>query len=88
MKTPVNIVAAGNTHNPCLLLLKRKGYQLQAEESGGQVLWTAGKDDNTYLAYSPPELLGIVILGESLGNEWNQQQPNLISDILGEASEG
>lgn len=87
MPTPVNIVAAGNTYNPCLLLLQGKGYQLQAEESGERVLWMARKDDNSFLAYSPPELLGLVILGESFGAEWNRQQPNLLGEVLEQASE-
>jgi hypothetical protein len=87
MPPAVNIVAAGNTYNPCLLLLQRKGYQLYAEESGERLLWMASKDDSSFLAYSPPELLGVVVLGEIFGQEWNQQKPNLLGEVLENASE-
>jgi hypothetical protein len=83
----VNLVAAGNTYNPSLLLLQQKGYQLQAEESGKGVLWTAFMGEDSFLAYSPPELLGIVVLWESFGQDWNQQEPNLLGDLLGSDSE-
>ena len=82
-----NLVAAGNTYNPSLLLLRQKGYQLQAEESGEKVFWRAFKGEDSFLAYSPPELLGIVMLWETFGRDWNQQEPNLLGDLLGSASE-
>ena len=87
MEAPVSLVAAGNTYNPCLLLLQGKGYQLRAEESGERVLWMASKEGHSFLAYSPPELLGIVVLWENLGSGWNQQHPNLIGEILDQASD-
>lgn len=87
MTTPITIIAAGNTYNSCLLILRSKGYELHAEESDERLTWMASKDGNSFLAYSPPELLGIVTLGESLGNDWNQQQPNLLGEVLENASE-
>ena len=36
------------------------------------------------MAYSGPELLGLVDLWEHLGENWNQQKP----DILGELYDG
>ena len=85
----MNLVAAGNTYNPALIVLRQKGYQLQAEDddAGKRVLWMASKGEDSFLAYSPPELLGIVVLGESLGRDWNQQEPNLLGDLLGADSE-
>ena len=81
MTEPVSIVAAGNTYNSCLLLLRSKGYQLGAEESGKGMIWTASGGNCHFVAYSPPELLGIVVMWENFGNEWNQQHPNLIGEI-------
>ena len=75
------MIAAGNTYNPCLLILRTKGYELSAEESGERLLWNASKNDNSFTGFSPPELLGIVVLWENFGNEWNQQQPDLIGEI-------
>ena len=34
------------------------------------------------LAYSGPELLGLVVLWEHLGSNWNQQQPDIYSELL------
>lgn len=82
-----SIVAAGNTYNPCLLILRGKGYELSAEESGERLLWNAKKDSHSFMGYSPPELLGIVVLWESYGTNWNQQRPDLIGEITENASE-
>jgi len=82
-----NLVAAGNTYNPCLLLLRDKGYQLSAEESGERLLWNARKGDHAFMAYSPPELLGIVVLWESFGEDWNKQYPNLIGELCEHAAD-
>lgn len=77
----VRIAPAGNTYNPCLQILKNKGYHLWAEETSEQVLWNAEKDDTAYMGYSPPELLGIVVLGETFGADWNRQEPDLLDEI-------
>lgn len=78
-----NLVAAGNTYNPSLIVLRTKGYHLWIDEDGERNLWNASREGNKFMAYSPPELLGIVSLWEALGDDWNQQKP----DILGELSD-
>jgi hypothetical protein len=83
----MNLFAAGNTYNPSLIVLKRKGYQLWAKEYNGGVLWMASKDQDSFSADSPPELLGLVVLAETLGDAWNQQEPNLLGELLDSASE-
>lgn len=62
-----SLVASGNTYNPCLIVLRNKGYDLWLEKGENGSLWCAKKGGQSYLAYSPPELLGLVVLWESLG---------------------
>jgi hypothetical protein len=87
--TPMGLAAFGNTYNPSLLVLKEKGYQLRAETTtdGEHTLWTASKGEDSFLGYSPPELLGVVVLWETLGPNWNQQKPNLLGELLDLATE-
>jgi hypothetical protein len=76
-----SLVAAGNTYNPSLLVLKEKGYDLEREEEGDTVLWRAIKGDCSFTGYSPPELLGIVSLWEAFGETWNRQLPDLLTEL-------
>ena len=82
------ISAAGNTYNPCLLVLRSKGYELWAEETEDhRMIWNARMGSHSLSGYSPPELLGIVALWEAFGAEWNRQQPNVLREITEKASE-
>jgi len=85
METKVNssLVASGNTYNPSLIVLRDKGYDLWLERGEEGSLWCARKGDQSFLAFSGPELLGLVVLWEHLGENWNQQEP----DIYGELTE-
>ena len=47
------------------------------------MLWCAKKSARGFMAYSGPERLGLVVLWEHLGEDWNQQKP----DILGEVTD-
>jgi hypothetical protein len=76
-----SLIAAGNTYNACLFVLVHKGYQLSVEEIGEGLLWNARRGDNTFSAYSPPELLGLVAMWESRGADWNKQVPDIIADL-------
>jgi hypothetical protein len=75
-----SLVAAGNTYNPCLIVLRQKGYALSVDAGNDAVLWSAKKGSHQFTGYSPPELLGLVVMWEHLSKDWNQQTP----DILGE----
>ena len=86
MPQQTSLAASGNTYNPCLLMLKSKGYCLWAEESGERLLWNASKGCHSFMAYSPPELLGIVSLWEAFADNWNQQEPDLVVDLTKQAS--
>ncbi|HET6883341.1 MAG TPA: hypothetical protein VFI31_24540 [Pirellulales bacterium] len=82
-QTETSLVASGNTYNPSLIVLRNKGYDLWLEKAENGSLWCAKKGEQSFLAYSGPELLGLVTLREALGENWNQQQP----DVLGELYE-
>lgn len=80
--TSLSIVAAGNTYNSCLLILRSKGFRVWAEEGIETLLWNAEKKGCTLLAYSPPELLGMATLWETYGENWNQQEPDCLGEIM------
>ena len=84
MKPRFSLVAAGNTTNPSLMVLRSKGYELRIEqEQDGQTSYVATKKGREFLAYSAPELLGLVALWENLGDDWNRQKPDLLGELLG-----
>ena len=78
-----SLVAAGNTYNPSLIVLQKKGYELWLERGAEDgTLWHARKGDQSFLAYTGPELLGLVVLWEELGQNWNQQVPDIYGDLV------
>ena len=85
METSVHssLVASGNTYNPSLIVLRDKGYDLwleKAEDESSQ--WCARKGERRFLAYSGPELLGLVVLREHLGENWNVQNPDIYGELI------
>jgi hypothetical protein len=77
-----SLVASGNTYNPSLIVLRDKGYELWLEKGGDGSLWCAKKGERSFLAYSGPELLGLVVLWEHLGEGWNQQTPDIYGELV------
>jgi hypothetical protein len=77
-----SLVASGNTYNPCLIVLRNKGYELWLEKGENGSLWCARKGEQSFLAYTAPELLGLVVLREHVGDAWNQQQPDIYRDLV------
>jgi hypothetical protein len=86
-ESPMSLVTAGNTYNPSLLVLRRKGYDLWLEKGGNSNLWCARKGKQSLMAYTGPELLGLVILAEELGTNWNQQKPDILEELLAKMEE-
>lgn len=76
-----SLVASGNTYNPSLIVLRQKGYKLWLEKSDTETFWCAKKGKQSFLAYTGPELLGLVVLWEQLGENWNQQTPDIYSEL-------
>jgi hypothetical protein len=77
-----SLVASGNTYNPSLIVLRDKGYDLWLETGDNGSLWCAKKGQHRFLAYSGPELLGLVVLWEHLGEAWNQQTPDIYGELV------
>ena len=77
-----SLVASGNTYNPSLIVLRDKGYDLRLENGDNGTLWCAQKAQHRFLAYSGPELLGLVVLWEYLGETWNQQSPDIYGELI------
>ncbi len=76
-----SLVASGNANNPCLIVLRQKGYDLWLEQGDNSSIWCAMKDSQQFTAYSGPELLGLVALWEHFGASWNRQQPDIYSEL-------
>ncbi len=76
------LVASGSTYNPSLIVLRNKGYELWLECGDKGSFFCAKKGDQSFLAYSGPELLGLVTLWEHFGENWNQQEPNIYNELL------
>lgn len=80
------VSAAGNTDNPCLLILRDAGYDLWLEprEQASQLgpLWCASKNDVHFMGHSGAELLGIVTLWEHFGPDWNRQNPSVLDELF------
>jgi len=81
--TRTSIVASGNTYNPSLIALREKGYDVWLEcGDEDRSLWCARRDDHDFLAYSGPELLGLVTLWEHFGDDWNRQVPDVYGELI------
>jgi hypothetical protein len=68
----MKLAAAGNTLIPAFLTLKEMGYQVTRRTTGTDQaeIWIAAKDGNEFTADNPLELLGLVTMGETRGEEW------------------
>jgi hypothetical protein len=82
-----SLVASGNTYNASLILLRSKGHELWLEKAENGSLWCARKDGHHFMAYSGPELLGLVTLWEGLGEDSIQQQPDILSELFEQMKE-
>jgi hypothetical protein len=88
----VRIRIAGNTENPALLALRARGYRVWLEytqEDDPTHPWhpampdyQAESADGYFSATTPVELLGLVALWETRGDDWRSRPDE--PDILGE----
>lgn len=62
---------AGNTQSPALMVLRIRGYRLrESYNEQGEGFYSAFKDTNEFVAFSPEALLGIVSIWETFGEDW------------------
>lgn len=77
----MRLASAGNVEVPAYLALLEKGYQVSWDDGDDQQFWFAAKDGHEFIGDGPLELLGLVALYETRGENWpatNQQ----IDDFL------
>jgi hypothetical protein len=72
------------THNPALILLKEKGYELSiiSEEASHSCVYVAVAAGRRFAADSGAELLGLVTIWEHFGEDWNRQEPDIMDEII------
>ncbi len=74
------------THNPALLILKEKGYQLEIilDEEGDGSTFVATGPGRRFAANGGAELLGLVTVWEHFGIQWSQREPDLMNELIQE----
>jgi hypothetical protein len=70
------------THNPALLVLREKGYELAIipDKNGGASTFVATAPGRRFSANGGAELLGLVTTREHFGEDWNRQVPDVMDD--------
>jgi hypothetical protein len=71
----IQIRIAGNTIAPCFAVIKQKGYIIETyvnEDSNGEYsyTWNAVKESHRFSATCPVELLGLISMWETRGDDW------------------
>jgi hypothetical protein len=83
-----SIRIAGNTDLPALLVLRAKGYRLWLEytkiDDSYRPDYQAEKNGYYFSAASPVELLGLIALWESRGDNWRVQpgEPDIQDELM------
>ena len=93
----LGIRIAGNTNLPALLALKAKGYKLKLEYTKTDDKndlwypylpdWQAEKGGCVFSATTPVELLGLVAMWETRGDDWQtcKEEANLYDELISSA---
>jgi hypothetical protein len=66
----MEMVAAGNTMVPAYLVLAAKGYEVSIVSGQASFWWTAQKGEDSFSAKNPLELLGLIAVAETRGEDW------------------
>ncbi len=78
MEIIFNLASAGNTSNPCLFILQKKGYKLKLLNlESERCLYIGFKEGRQFVGDSAEELLGLVTLWEHFGDDWRAKAANL-----------
>lgn len=84
MSPKIRIAHAGNVLVPAYLALKQKGFNVRWERSyinPEQETWYAEDETREFIAEDPVALLGLVLMHEVRGDDWNANDLE-ISDFL------
>jgi hypothetical protein len=77
MTNAFQLTEAGNTWNPALETLHRRGYRLWVElddaDDEAATVRCAQKDSHRFNAFGPVALLGLVALWEQFGDDWGDR---------------
>ncbi len=81
-----------NVYNTCLVILKRRGYQLRCELPDEN--WIAEKDGFKFFANNPIELIGLVGIYDEIKPAsdieywWKLDDPDLFSELCPDSYNG
>ncbi len=73
----MHLAAAGNTVIPAIQVLKKLGYTVSTTWEGGNQLFVAGRDNNTFIGGDPVMVLGLIKLYEVKGENWRVSDAEL-----------
>ena len=88
MSKPTLIDRGNATNNPCLLLLRSKGYDVRVNcyrykrDNSVECLYFASKEGVSFSGLSGAEVLGLATLWEAFGEDWNRQEPDVIDEVI------
>jgi hypothetical protein len=72
--------------NAAMKVLKKRNYRIYADYIQHQpILWCASSGEVELGGTTPQEVLGLVRLWETFGDDWCQQEPDLYSEIMDQA---
>jgi hypothetical protein len=72
------------THNPALIILREKGYELLIipdKDEGGST-YVAKASGRRFAATGGAELLGLIAIWENHGEDWNKQEPYILDELI------
>jgi hypothetical protein len=81
----LNLSSYLNVYNTCLVILRRRGFVLAYDRTNDS--WSAQKDEYSFRADNPIELLGLTTIFEEIQpqdrNEywWMLREPNILAEL-------
>jgi hypothetical protein len=82
----MKLAEAVNTFNPALFEIKKKGYEIFLELTDDELEISARKavkNDKEIFGFNPLSLLGLIIIAERYGENWNKiDTGDLYDEIL------
>ncbi|WP_208653370.1 hypothetical protein [Flavobacterium tiangeerense] len=73
---------AMNTYNPAIEVIQNKGFKISIVDYEENFDWKVYSDENEFIASDPLRLLGLIIIYENMGENWNDFKENHYDKIL------